>query len=669
MKRKCSYLLILIIIALISNSFKVTGTEYFVSKKGKDSNKGSANSPFLTIAAASKVAKPGDIITVHAGIYREYVDPQVGGSSEQERIVYRAAPGEMVSIRGSEHIKTWKKDSGNTWKAELPKGFFKDFNPYEKTLGWVSENWLKGGNWTHCGDVYLNGEAFYEKKTIDEVRAAKNSWHCEVDSVTSVTRIWANFGTADPNKELTEINARESIVYPSAANVNYITIRGFEIKHSACPWGPPTSYQGASIGTNGGHHWIVENCEIINAKTNGFSMGNPKSRAGGFGAGSRPEGARMGVPGAGPGVAPGAGPGAGPGTGAVRPAGPDFDHIGHHIIRNNIFRRCGQSAIVGARYNSGTLIVGNYIGETAYRNEFWGSEPAAIKFHNAVDLVIENNCVASSNRVMGLWMDSGNQNIRVTRNFFGVQVYGEMNHGPIMIDNNILTGDYANRASGATTIANNLLLIKGYHYTHDPYRRSGYNLPHTKTTVKSELCYVRDERWYNNIFARKGLDSLTIDQPGSADIGIRPTATPRPPTIHLGIDPLLTNYGCTADYNLYLNGSKKNARLDRNSIVSAFNPEVSVKEDNGNVTVTFIMNDEASKINCPLITTDYLGVYEPSKLRMENNDGRPISLDMDILNQPRNKTNPGVGPFANLKVGQNSFTVFTISDKGPQVNQ
>ena len=51
---------------------------------------------------------------------------------------------------------------------------------------------------------------------------------------------------------------------------------------------------------------------------------------------------------------------------------------------------------------------------------------------------------------------------------------------------------------------------------------------------------------------------------------------------------------------------------------------------------------------------------------MENNDGSPISLDMDILKQPRNKTNPGVGPFANLKVGQNSFTVFIISDKGPQ---
>jgi len=343
--------------------------------------------------------------------------------------------------------------------------------------------------------------------------------------------------------------------------------------------------------------------------------------------------------------------------------------MGHHIIRNNIFRRCGQSAIVGARYNSGTYIVGNYIGETSYRNEFWGSEPAAIKFHNATDLIIENNYVASSNRVMGLWMDSGNQNIRVTRNFFGVQIYGEMNLGPILIDNNILTGDYANRASGATTIANNLLMIKGFHYTHDPYRRSGYSLPHTKTMVKSELCFVRDERWYNNIFIKKGLDSLTIEQPGSADIGRTPTATPRPPSIKLGIDPLTTNYGCAADFNLYLSGAKPNSRLDRSSIVSTFNPEISIKDEDGTVTVTFLMNEDASKINCPLITSDYLGIYEPTKLRMENNDGSPISLDMDIMKKPRNKVNPGVGPFADLRVGQNSFTIFTMSDKGPQVSK
>lgn len=645
---------LLVLIMLTLFSLNSSATEYFVSKKGKDSNSGSARSPFLTISAAAKVAKPGDTITVRAGIYREYVDPLRGGNSEEDRIVYRAAPGESVSIKGSEQIKKWVKDSGNTWKVQLSNSSFKDYNPYEKTLGWVSENWLKGGNWTHCGDVYLNGEAFYEKQTKEEVFSEINSWYCEVDSVASVTRIWANFGDANPNKELVEINYRENIIYPSNQDVNYITISGFTIMHSASAWAPPTSYQSAAIGTNGGHHWIVENCEIINAKTNGFSMGVPKSRS--FGP----------ARGAGQATTAGTTSGAAPARSLFST---DITQIGHHIIRNNIFRRCGQSAIVGNGYNSGTYIVGNYIGETSYRNEFWGSEPAAIKFHNAVDLVIENNHIGNSNKVMGLWIDSGNQNIRVTRNYFGVQVYGEMNHGPILIDNNILTGDYANRASSATTIANNLLILKGLHYTHDPYRRSAYYKPHTRERVVSELCFVRDERWYNNIFVSKGLDSLTIEQPGNADIGRTPSATPRPPAIKLGVDPLVTNYGCAADYNLYLKGAQKHSRFDVNSIVSSFDPEISIKDENGNVTITLLMSEDAFKINCPLITTDYLGMYELTKLKMENNDGSPISLDMDILNKPRNNVNPGVGPFADLKVGENSFTIFTMSDKGPQVKK
>jgi len=165
------------------------------------------------------------------------------------------------------------------------------------------------------------------------------------------------------------------------------------------------------------------------------------------------------------------------------------------------------------------------------------------------------------------------------------------------------------------------------------------------------------------------LDSLRIVQPGSADIGRVPTATPRQPSIHLGIDPLTTNYGCTADFNLYLDGAKRHDRFDRNSIVSSFNPEITFRDEGGNVTITILMNEDASKINCPLITTDYLGIYEPTKLRMENNDGSPIIVNRDILNNLRNTVNPGVGPFADLKVGHNSFTVFTMSDKGPQLSK
>jgi alpha-N-arabinofuranosidase len=146
MKRKYFILLSLMLYALFGHSCvtttTTTSTEYHVAKTGNDSNAGSADSPFLTLSAATRVAQPGDVITVHEGVYREYVNPLRGGNSEEDRIVYRAAPGENVSIKGSEQITTWVKDNGGTWKVELPNSFFNDQNPYARTLGWVSENWL-----------------------------------------------------------------------------------------------------------------------------------------------------------------------------------------------------------------------------------------------------------------------------------------------------------------------------------------------------------------------------------------------------------------------------------------------------------------------------------------------------------------------------------------------
>ena len=196
-----------------------------------------------------------------------------------------------------------------------------------------------------------------------------------------------------------------------------------------------------------------------------------------------------------------------------------------------------------------------------------------------------------------IWIDFGNQNIRLSRNIIGVQLFIEMNHGPILIDNNILEGVYINRGSGAITLSHNLINMNNFRYTHDPYRKSAFYKAHTRETVMRELSFIRDERWYNNIFIKKGLDSLRVNQPGSADIQV--TRTIPPPAIHLGVDPLVTNYGCDADYNLYLNGTKKHDTFDKNSIVSSFNPEFSFRDDDGNVTVSFLMNEDALNIRGP----------------------------------------------------------------------
>ena len=75
-----------------------------------------------------------DVITVHAGIYRERIDPLRGGKSDARRITYQAAPGEKVTITGSEPVKGWVEVTNDTWKVSLPSSFFGDFNPYKDRL-------------------------------------------------------------------------------------------------------------------------------------------------------------------------------------------------------------------------------------------------------------------------------------------------------------------------------------------------------------------------------------------------------------------------------------------------------------------------------------------------------------------------------------------------------
>lgn len=613
-------LLLCVVLALLNSSCALGGKEYHVSPAGDDINIGTEKAPFKTISAAARIARPGDTVTVHEGVYREYVNPARGGASESIRIVYQAAPGEDVVIKGSERITTWKKVGDGVWKVDLPNAFFKRYNPYKRKIGWVTENWLRGGKWTHCGDVYLNGEAFREKRTHKEVVGEKHTWRTAAYEFT--THIWANFGDADPNKELTEINVRESIIYPENTEVNYVTIRGFTIMHAAGGWGSPCHYQGGAIGTNGGHHWTVENCAIINAKTNGFTMGIPKK----WSAYNQYDF-----------------------EGQL-----DYNRVGHHVIRNNIFKRCGQSGIVGNQYNTASVISGNYIAETSYRREFWGVEPSAIKFHNGVDLVLEGNHIAASNNCYGLWIDAGNQNIRVTRNFIGALLFIEANHGPILVDNNIITGGFTNWVSEAHTMAHNLMICKDYRHGRQD-RPVGWWKPHSLERAGASNITYADERWYSNIFIGKGLDSSVRER------RIMPQRT----LVKGDFDPL-TAPRCAADYNLFLSGARK-SKLDKNSVVSDRETKYSIQDDDGDLIVDLEVNLKGADIKCPLITTDFLGFYEVPQQHMENPDGSEIVVDHDIMGEPRNPDNPGVGPFANLKNGKNRFKVFSISDKGPQV--
>ena len=132
--------------------------ELFVAKDGDDQGAGTSAAPFLTINRAAQVAQPGDTVTVRAGVYREWVNPARGGSSEDARIVYQSAPGERVRLLGSEVVTGWQKE-GNLHRATVPNSTFGDFNPFatltrhpqdiieDQTEGAKGWGWLNYGKW------------------------------------------------------------------------------------------------------------------------------------------------------------------------------------------------------------------------------------------------------------------------------------------------------------------------------------------------------------------------------------------------------------------------------------------------------------------------------------------------------------------------------------------
>lgn len=390
--------------------------EYHVALTGDDTNSGNASEPLRTIQVAAMLAQPGDTVTVHEGVYRERIDPPRGGESDDKRIVYQAAPGEKVAIKGSEIIKDWQHQDGNVWMVTIPHAYFGSFHPYSNLL---SGDWFFPQNREHhSGAVYLNDVAINEAAKLDELfDGAARKWFTK--ATTLETKIWANFGGADPNKELVEINKRQTVFYPSKPGINYLTVRGFTLSQAATPWSPPTTEQIGLIGVNWSKGWIIEDNTITHSRCTGITLGkffDPEDGTIAYGYNAHYQAVKRVLA-----------------RGDWTP-----ENIGHHVIRNNHIAYCEQAGIVGSHGGAFCTITGNVIHDIHQRKLFSGFEQAGIKLHAPVDTVISNNLIFNCN--MGIWMDWMTQGTRISSNaLYGNQqwdIFMEISHGPYVIDNN-----------------------------------------------------------------------------------------------------------------------------------------------------------------------------------------------------------------------------------------
>jgi hypothetical protein len=566
--------------ALAMSVARGAGAEYHVSVSGNDANAGSVISPFKTISKAGSQAQPGDVITVHEGVYRERINPPHGGISDEKRIVYQAAPGEQVVIKGSERITDWKQVDDATWMTTLPNRFFGGFNPYGDL---IHGDWYEAKRPYHTGAVYLNGHWLKEAarknhvlKTATEdgseksrlelmnlrqlVGGGKNGqtllaskhqsssdsvqtmnlpdgltcvgrlkdgavlvyemdfgeeakdltiyaaspveggiveirkgdaggellgtfdvaltaewtsfqpyranltgvlngkntialvfkarpqklqndsdtaqWFAEVGQES--TTIWAQFKGVDPNKELVEINVRQSVFYPEQPGINYITVRGFTLEQAAAPWAPPTAEQIGLLGTHWSKGWLIEDNTIRYSTCSGVTLGKHGDEFDNTLNYNR----------------------------SIRVAlqrGWGRKNIGSHIVRNNHIYNCGQGGIIGSLGCSFSTITGNEIHDIRQHHEYGGCETAGIKLHGAVDAVISKNHVYRCAHWGGIWIDWMGQGARLTGNLLhdnSNDIMLEMNHGPMLIDNNILlsNGGVLDASGGGAYVHN---LIKG----------------------------------------------------------------------------------------------------------------------------------------------------------------------------------------------------------------
>lgn len=605
----------------------IMAKEYHVAKTGNDANPGTLGSPFLTIQTAANLSQTGDIITVHKGIYRERVNPPRGGTSDANRIVYQAAKGEKVVIKGSERINNWKKIKGTVWKVSISNSLFADYNPY---IDLIQGDWfVDKGRIHHTGEVYLNGKSLWEMETLKKVKRPKPAqdrwdtegsiytWYCESDD--KHTTIYANFQGADPNKELVEINIRKACFYPDKTGINYITISGFHMSQAATQWAPPTAEQIGLIGTNWSKEWIIENNVISNSKCAGITLGKYGDEFDNTSANS-----------------------AGGYIETIKRAlarGWNKETIGSHIVRNNTIFDCEQVGICGSLGGVYSTIENNNIFNIWTKRQFTGPETAGIKIHASIDMLIKGNRVVNTG--MGIWIDWMAQGTRITSNLCyqnNLQdLYAEVNHGPYLVDNNLFLSlcSVWDMSQGGAYVHN----LMGGKLNMSPHSRvTPYHLPHSTEIAGYHELVGGDDRFINNIFlsgcdVNKNQDNPELETRmsyGKEEFGLGAYKGSTLPVI--------------AEGNVYINGALPFEK-ETNALQIAHSNDVQLEETSEGIFFTFYMDGELMEMQNKAVTTELLGKTSISKQAYVNAENTPIIIDTDYLGDQRNKANPLVGPF------------------------
>lgn len=655
---------------------------WYVNANVKNDGEGTKEHPFRTISLAAKQVRPGDMVYVKPGIYREWVNPTVSGDAEKP-ISFISEVKNGAVITGAERICGWEQVEKDVWEVAVPKTFFGDYNPYTTIL---KGDWYYGGNAYHSGEVYLNGESMYETDSPEKVKAPGQmmySWYPEKSvyqwytyEKDEKTHIIANFHGKDPNHENVEINVRRNCFYPSQTGISYIRLSGFIIKQAATTWAPPTAYQEGMVGPHWSKGWVIEDCEISDSKCCGISLGkylqaenDNKWTEKRLKHGTQTE------------------------RDAICQAvneGWSKENIGSHIIRRCDIHDCEQAGIVGHLGGAFSIIEENHIYKINTKHQLEGAEIGGIKLHAAIDTIIRNNHIDHCTR--GIWLDWQAQGTRVTRNLFhdnmppigtqlrtrlafGEDLFIEVSHGPTLVDNNIFLSVISGRlATQGVAYVHNLICgpftCVGAGTDNGPNtqeRYTPYHVPHSTLIAGFMTILHGDDRFYNNIFVQREIDEYYQHAGNGAKLSRLNLITGTEPFNDCPDEKdFLLQFSDNSDAddremrskyynklpvwfggNLYCNGAAAADKEADSSEIKNACIKIELLEKDEKIYMKTNLYQYINNIHTDLISTATLGqAFEPEE-KFENPDGTEIIFDQDFKGDKRS-FNTMPGPIDNL---------------------
>jgi alpha-N-arabinofuranosidase len=385
--------------------------------RASDENPGTAELPFQTLNHAAQLARAGERVLIHPGVYRELVVPRYSGESASRMIAYEAAPGGDVILKGSRVLDgKWQRSrdphgkgmySKKLWMLTLPDDGFAAFatpnasNEQLDLMEWALDWKGRIPYSLPRGLLFQDGRRLTQLATYEDlVRLPGSYW---VAPGGKTVHIHA-YGSLDPNGKLFEAAVQPHIFAPAAPGLGYIRVSGLTIEQ--CANGLPRVGVGA-LFTRGGHHWIIERNTVRQVNSVGIEFGYLIQEF------EDPH--------------------------RVKRTDPD---LGHVIVRGNRISDCGTAGMRSLEVNT-ALVENNEIFDCGWQDAEYHWETAGIKLLVTRQTLVRNNHIYRIVGGGGIWLDWDNQGSRVTGNVIHdvstVQgaVFVEASQQPNLVDHNI----------------------------------------------------------------------------------------------------------------------------------------------------------------------------------------------------------------------------------------